>query len=152
MEDKIDKLQNKIGWHQYCIDKLQNNINTLYAKILQKRINTFFDSGVLNNSQWVLNTSTDSSFINIGRTSQKIEKKINEIMKPSWNESITLQPGITLRFDDGEVCIEFKSPEICKAFINKNKIIINVEQHTKLINSLKTKIDIIETAINSTKC
>lgn len=152
MEDKINQLQDKINYHRGAIDVLQNDINTLSARTLQEKINVLFDSGVLHGSGWMLLTSADSSFINIRCANRQIEKKINEIIKPNWGkESLTLQLGVILGFNDGDVSIGFINPKACEMFVNKNKIIVNVEQSAILINDLKTKIDIIETAVNSAK-
>lgn len=144
MEDKINKLQNKIAWHQKCVDKLQNTINILYAKGIQKRINQLLDSGIIGVAKWKFEYASGSK-VRIHCQDDLAEKTINKIMGPVWgHEAIDIMPGVILKFDDEEVDLVFDNSKICKVFIADYGIKISVEKYKNQIKDLQEKINLIK--------
>jgi len=151
MDEKIDKLQNKINWHTRCEDNLQKKINILYKKGVQKKIKKLFDSKILGMTKWKFGYANDLE-VRIHCQGRSAEKTIIEIMGPGWgHESIEIQPGIILKFDDGEIDLIFNNSKICKTFINEQGIKISIEKYQEVIKGLQKKINFIKKLVNIAK-
>ncbi len=140
----VEGLDNKINYHEQCADELNEKKEAMRRKIIETKIKRLFDSNVLAQAKWDLIVST-GSYLRIHCKGKSEQKLIGLIIAPGYgHESIELQPGVTLQFDDGEVDIIFVSPAACREFIKEHQITVSVEKYEKQIEELQARILIIK--------
>lgn len=145
----MNKLENLLE-QKKDLNKQSSNIFEKQLKldneILQERMKEVFATGALTETDWKVQIDV----IDLSRfkkckfclySSQKF-KKLRELLETDYHCGSQLADKVSIRFDDGDIRIEFEDKDTAFNFINEHRLRFDLTDLVDELNKFKTKYEI----------
>jgi predicted nuclease with TOPRIM domain len=150
-----EELLKKMTDQKALLDSLNDKLNSLYTeqRKLEEEYGKFkmeylFQSDILKESPWDINRCGKN--FTLHSYTNKF-KKLSAIFESDYHCHIDLSKEETLRFDDGEISLHFKSIKKAFEFIKKYDLPLNMEPLIKERDFLKEAFNTLDGTLKKIK-